>query len=302
MVAAQQVGEYLFDLLMPPPILVAFSRAYSILQEGEHLRLRLNVRPPELARLPWELLYNRYEQTFLVTRRTMPLVRFVDSNPSPLTRHGNTDETKSLLVQSNPKDLEPLNLLASELAILKSLGRHSDITTLNKVTPSRLREKLQSERFHIFHYDGHSHLEPDSKDGFLSLEDKNGFTRHLNATELSNYLDGTGIKLVVLASCESSATSQRFIGIAQHLIKANSNIHAVVAMQFSVSDVAAIAFSQGFYKALVTGFPIDIAMSAGRLAVIETINDSESIEWATSVIFMRTNDGNLFNFQKGQQS
>lgn len=284
---------------MPRPILAAFQRAHVMLEPDQLLRLRLNIRPSELARLPWELLYDKYEELFLATRRTMPLVRFIDSGTIPL-KQLDFDDLKTLLVQANPKDSEPLNLRSSERAIFQTLGRHSDITILNRPTSLRLRERLQNNTvvFHLLHYDGHSSIEHgDVQNGYLVLEDDEGFSQHLSAAELSNYLDGTRVRLVTLASCQSSATSQRFIGIAQRLMKSNSNLHAVVAMQFAVTDVAAIAFNEGFYKSLIGGSPIDVAMSVGRLAIMEATG-IDSVEWATPVIYMRTNDGHIFKFNK----
>lgn len=66
------VGAWLFGLLMPPPILMAFGSVRRGLPEHTRLRLRLNIRPPELARLPWELLFNLYDESFVATRRSQP--------------------------------------------------------------------------------------------------------------------------------------------------------------------------------------------------------------------------------------
>ena len=57
-------------------------------------------------------------------------------------------------------------------------------------------------------------------------------------------------RLVVLNSCQSGAggTTDLFSGTAAAL--AHSGIRAVAAMQFSISDAAALAFARGFYTAL----------------------------------------------------
>ena len=50
----QLIGEWLFNILLPTPILMALGSTRQALSDGVRLRLRLNIRPPELARLPWE--------------------------------------------------------------------------------------------------------------------------------------------------------------------------------------------------------------------------------------------------------
>ena len=108
--AMPQIGAFLFSALMPPPILLAFGKANRALPKDTQLRLRLNIRPPELARLPWELLFNPYDEFFVATRRSQPVVRFLDSSAHPVASLQIEDTLKVLLVQANPFDLPPLNL------------------------------------------------------------------------------------------------------------------------------------------------------------------------------------------------
>jgi hypothetical protein len=64
---------------------------------------------------------------------------------------------------------------------------------------------------------------------------------------------------------------------------------AVVAMQFPITDDAAIRFARTFYKCVAKGLPIDAAVAEGRKALF---ND-EAADWATPVLCLRTDDGNL---------
>ena len=63
---------------------------------------------------------------------------------------------------------------------------------------------------------------------------------------------------------------------------------AVVAMQFPISDKAAIAFSETFYQRIAKGDPVDVAMAEGRKKLWHLE------EWATPVLFLRSKDGVLF--------
>src|SRR5204863_108328 len=67
---------------------------------------------------------------------------------------------------------------------------------------------------------------------------------------------------------------------------------AVIAMQHSISDEAAITFSRTFYQHLAAGDPVDAAVTEGRKAVHSA--NPAGMEWATPVLFMRTPTGELY--------
>jgi len=78
---------------------------------------------------------------------------------------------------------------------------------------------------------------------------------------------------------------------AQKLIR--QGIPAVVAMQFEITDSAAITFAEGFYKAAADGYPVDAALAESRKAVFREGNE---LEWGTPVLYLRSQDGRIFNF------
>ena len=100
------------------------------------------------------------------------------------------------------------------------------------------------------------------------------------------------IRLVVLNSCEGSrgAVDDPFSGVASSLIE--RGIPAVIGMQFEITDRAAILFGSEFYTALANGMPVDIAVAEARRGIYADDND---IEWGTPVLFMRVEDGQLFD-------
>ena len=69
-------------------------------------------------------------------------------------------------------------------------------------------------------------------------------------------------------------------------------IAAVLAMQYEITDRAAIEFSRTFYEALAYGLPIDASVSDARVSVNIEVNNS--FEWGTPVLYMRSLDGVLF--------
>jgi hypothetical protein len=82
-----------------------------------------------------------------------------------------------------------------------------------------------------------------------------------------------------------------YAGISAALVMAG--VPAVVAMQFPISDRAAIEFTNCLYPRLAQGYPLDSAIAEARKAI--RIADRKSLEWATPVLFMRTPDGRLFD-------
>jgi hypothetical protein len=87
-----------------------------------------------------------------------------------------------------------------------------------------------------------------------------------------------------------------FAGVATSLIR--QGIPAVVAMQFEITDEAAITFASEFYAAVADGYPVDAAVSEARKAIYAHPND---VEWGTPVLYSRAPDGVLFNLQRDPQ-
>jgi formylglycine-generating enzyme required for sulfatase activity/ABC-type branched-subunit amino acid transport system substrate-binding protein len=103
------------------------------------------------------------------------------------------------------------------------------------------------------------------------------------------------LRLVFLNACETARVSKQagldpFAGVAAAMVMAG--IPAVVAMQFPITDEAAIRFAGRFYPLLAAGEPVDYAVGQGRLAI--RVAESETLEWATPVLFMRAPDGAIF--------
>jgi hypothetical protein len=69
-------------------------------------------------------------------------------------------------------------------------------------------------------------------------------------------------------------------------------IPAVLAMQFEITDQAAIVLSQVFYEALADGYPAEAALTEARKAIFASSND---VEWGTPVLYLRAPDGHLFD-------
>ena len=80
-------------------------------------------------------------------------------------------------------------------------------------------------------------------------------------------------------------------------------------MQVPISDCAAKAFSEAFYRRLVAEDPVDLAINEGRMAI--AASRGGSCEWATPVLLSALVDGRLFeivvppaerDFRKGREA
>jgi tetratricopeptide (TPR) repeat protein len=103
--------------------------------------------------------------------------------------------------------------------------------------------------------------------------------------------DLRSLRLAVLNACEGARTSRTdpFAGTAQSL--AQEGIPAVIAMQFEITDEAAITFAHEFYQAVADGYPVDAALAEARKAIFAQGND---VEWGTPVLYLRSPNGQIF--------
>lgn len=290
-----EIGSLFFNALFSRRISRAFGRSYNAIPAGESLRLKLAIQPAELAALPWELLYDPDEGVFLAARLSYPVIRHIESG-IPVASPISTTKLKILYLQASPIDLPPLDMEKSEKAISEALGTKAEITAIRAARPDQLQQMLRQD-FHVLHYDGHAYFSEEQQSGSICLEDDQKNTHQVSGETLAAYLDGSSIRLVVLAACQSGMDSpeKRFSGIAQGLLK-TSSLPAAIAMQFSVRDDAAIAFNRGFYSALGDGYPVEASVVEGRKSILQILADDPfaAPDWATPVLFMRSQTGLLF--------
>lgn len=284
----QDLGSALYRAAFPPPVALAYTHATAQLAEGACLGLHLLLRPPELNALPWELLYDEEREDFLSLRRTHSLVRFIESNlPAPALP--SQTAWRVLYLPSAPHDLPPLDLAAGERALRRALGEEAALSVVRPATLAALRQKLE-EPFDVLHYDGHAAYDPGTQSASLYLQDEQGQARALGGELLAAFVAGTGIRLAVLAACETGQDGirRRSSGLA-HRLMVSSNLAAVAAMQFQVGDAAMPAFVGGFYAALGGGQPLERALLDGRRAIVEAQGGDPFAgpDWAAPVLFLR---------------
>jgi CHAT domain len=292
----EDFGGQLFQAAFSGPVRSFLDRSLAA-AESKNAGLRIRLRlPPELANIPWEYLYDRESAGFVSLSPETVLVRYVEM-PRPPRPFPVSPPLRILAMISAPSDVPELesddewDKLTAALTGLTGQGM-VQVDRLEAGTLAALQRPLRQHEYHVLHFVGHGMYDEDAQDGALALEGADGRMRLVTGRDLGVMLRGhPSLRLVVLNACEGarSARDDPFGGVAQALVR--QGIPAVIAMQFEISDPAALIFSQFFYQAIADGLPVDLAMVEARKAMFAA---GSEVEWATPVLYLRSPDGHIF--------
>jgi formylglycine-generating enzyme required for sulfatase activity len=303
--AALDFGAALFDALMAGEVGRRYDVCGRIAAEQEAgLRLRLRIQAPELAALPWEYLYDRRADAYLCLSRHTPVIRCPEL-PQPVQPFRVAPPLRVLGVLASPPDLPKLDLETERERIARALqGVQAaglvEWTWLEGQTWRDVQRAMRSGPWHILHFLGHGGFDEQAGEGVIYLADEAGRAAPLRASQLGQLLSNQrSLRLAVLNACEGGRASQAdvFSSTAAALIR--KGIPAVLAMQYEISDAAAVELGRSLYEALADGLPVDAAVAEARQAVY--LSAADSIEWGVPVLYLRAPDGVLFDLQAGRQ-
>jgi hypothetical protein len=294
-------GGQLYRALFHDDLLISLERSLgeaAANDAGLRLRLRLS-DTPELAEWPWEFLYDEVRNRFVCLTDRTPLVRFLEV-PDPPRPLPVSPPLRVLVMISSPHDpgfaeLDVEQEWTKLHGVLDGLEQAGlvQLERLEAATLGALRQHLRRDDWHVFHFIGHGGFDTHAQDGVLVLEDQAGGSRLVTAQALGVPLHNHDpLRLVVLNACEGARSdpTDPFAGTAQTLIQ--QGIPAVVAMQFEITDPAAIVFTSELYAAVADGYPLDAALSQARQAIYTDVSE---VEWATPVLYLRAPDGRIFD-------
>ena len=300
MARAKDFGSRLFASLFEGDVKELYRSSFRDAQdENQGLRITLSLTgAPELSQIPWEYMYDH--PSFLSISTWTPIVRYLDI-PKPRKPLQITLPLRILGVVSAPSDAEPIDVATEKAKLGQALAPLVEsgwlaIDWLETASLLSLQRQLRRADYHVFHYIGHGGYDRDADDGVLLFEDEHGFSKRITGVQLGTILqDEISLRLAVLNACEGgrSSVEDPFSGVATSLIE--REIPAVIGMQFEITDRSAIVFASEFYSALADGYPVDSALAEARKAIYADDND---VEWATPVLFMRVQDGSLFEIPK----
>ncbi len=303
----QAAGSALYESVFADAVEQAFVRSRDLAKaKGAGLRVRLRFgQTPELAGIPWEYLYRKSERKWLSLSTETPIVRYVDlaDTIEPLqvdlplrvlvVLPSVDDAARGLDVEAERRAIEGASRALVEAGFV-------EILPLQPATMTGLRAALTNTDIHIVHFIGHGTFDAASNEGMLVFDSEDGSLQRVTGSVLGSVLDEfDSVRLVILNACEGamSSPSDSFAGAAQSLIA--NRIPAVVAMQTEITDAAAITFAKHFYAGITRGEPIDTAIVMARQALTGDATQS-LVEWGTPALYMRADEGRLFDIPVGR--
>jgi hypothetical protein len=300
---AQEMGQTLFASLTREKSIYACYHTSRVQaqKESKGLRLRLRFEVPELARLPWEYLFDPDLEgdkgDFLSLSKKTPIVRHleVELPVEPLTLE------PPIRILGMVGARHGLNVAAEQQSMAQAIEhliekRAIQLTWVEGSTWRDLAGALRRGPWHVFHFIGHGGFDEQTGEGLILLEPEgeDGVPHRFPARELGRLLaDHAPLKLAVLNSCEGARASRTGLFSSTGAILAGRGVPAVVSMQYEITDRAAVEFSRTFYDSLAEGEAVDAAVADARQAIKMALG--ETVEWGTPVLHMRAKDGVLFH-------
>ncbi len=285
-------------------------------EEDPHIRMRLKLifhKPAEnLGRLPWEFLFipadkSDIERGFFFSGQKTELIltRFVQP-PNLLQKQ----EMEKFLEQFEAKQ-EDLRILIAVSRAEVGLGKideketdalvkeiqdrvRANLTVLKDPSYNDLREHIDTiVKPHILHFIGHGKpgglaIFKDPQDPDYDVDEGGKQIRWITSQQFRNLFNNVKPRLVFLHACKGAApdSHEGFNSTARELVYAE--ISAVVAMQYSISNLDAGKFARKFYQEIGNGRDIDEAVKAGRMELGETFPPWEHPRFGTPVVYLLT--------------
>lgn len=276
---------------------------------GDARRVLLQIEPPELVSLPWELLARDGVQLMNLPRR--PICRWSGSGaalppPEWPLRVLIVDGGEEILPGGNGQPAQGVVEAGQEIAqVIQAINDHdanADIDLLVLTRPTRGQilqafedppaterpEPHQGFRPHILHFIGHGNVA--AGQAFLQLWDAQGQNSvdWLAADIRTDFMAAHRPRLVILNACKSGAAAGDGLwSLTDAFLRAG--IPAVIGMRANVSGQHARLLSSALYRALVQGKALDEAMVLARREVWTALqqNSSQRLEWAAPTLEVR---------------
>lgn len=245
-------------------------------------RLILQIDPPELLPIPWELACTGKPEApvwlgpFGIVRTHNPGATPDPSTPWPL---------RFLVVVGCPADEEKDLQVDSEIARLERTflpwGRSIDLHVLRRPAAADLEMWLEQFQPHVFHFAGHAGRHPDTdQQGLLFAHPGGTWVWDVAAipTQLIQY--GWFPRFVFLNACRTAAETAESASVQAAFLA--HGVPAVLAMQADIRGSLAGIFAAALYQACAEGRCLREATRIARQALIRDglAHQLLSPEWA----------------------
>ncbi len=259
------------------------------------LCIRIAADATELEAIAWEALFDGEEFLAAGTKTTVSRLPLdvqpqaaLPAVPLPL---------KLFALVSSPLDLKDRSRLQMEReqeilleAINDPAGQGRIRADFEDEAKLEIVEGSLETPYQIFHFTGHG-IPPENGGGLL-LEDAQGKSRPTSVAEVLQSLQRgeNSLRLVVLSGCQTARTINvgGFRDMARGLLR--RNIPAVIAMQFSISDMGGLKFAEAFYSRIASGRTLELATHAARRALLLDDNYFLQADALAPVLLSANND------------
>ncbi|MEQ8536693.1 MAG: CHAT domain-containing protein [Coleofasciculus sp. D1-CHI-01] len=296
----QQLGIDLWNWLFAGSIQTTLAESRGIARgQNKSLRVRLEIRHPDLIPLPWEIMQEMAGKPAISLSTQLLFSRTTSNVDSlkPLIRH---DQALNILlvfgqdVHRSGGDHSAARLqLEQEATVLENAFQSCQkfnptavpcfVEKLLEPTPADLIAALDTGGYNILFYAGHGEPAPDGGLLFLSPD------APINGTELAQVLVRNQVTLAVFNTCWGAQPDQvegqtiPRSSLAEVLIQ--HGVPAVLGMRDSIADHEALSFIQSLAQALATGMPIDQAVAVARQQLL-TLYKFNQPAWTLPVLYM----------------
>jgi len=293
---AKKLGIELFNSLFQLEVKRLYDRVKArAVKEQYGICLRLRIVPAELSTLPWELLHDGERYLCLSSYPKILFARMPDAIVTNETL--NYDPPLRLLgIAACPHEHDELNVKSEKDYINTALEKHQQEKRVEveweKAKVSVLSDLRFGNPWHVLHFSGHGYFDKESKEGKIILEDAQGKGFEFDANRLKLALH-SDIQLVFLNACDTARGDplDYLSNFAYRL--AISGVPAIVAMQFKITDDAAIQFARVFYDRIARGDAVDEAVTEARHHICVSTR-ANSLEWIAPVLYISAANSVLF--------
>ena len=299
------VGGELFKAVFSGGALRQLDRAWTTARRsGRLLRVRLHDFPLALARLPWELIWDKRKRDdkrnerglFLAASPGVSLLRSFsqDYNPELSPTYS---PLRLIFIAASPPDLTSSQEIASALMlagfrrILHSWLGQGLVTLdyLDRACMSNIRDKL-TQGYDILLFVGHASLDEESGEGYLVLEaDEDVQGRRdwdrtrVSATNFAQVVVAGGPKLVILNACETAKGDDVHAGISIAETILSAGVPAVLALRYEMTQRDANHLQQILFLSLSQGLGLELAVTAVRRTFL-LLHGEDSLKWSTPIL------------------
>ncbi len=258
----EAIGRILGRALFTPRLRgLLLEQARAAAQRQARLQIQLQIGVPELAALPWEWMAIgsgkpwvpalREEYTLVrIGRQAVPAAPIVVPGPLRILAAGGAEQQAQLDAIS---------------AALRPIAREGlvAIDTLPNATLRSLSRALASKQYHILHLAAPVALTDDER---LVLD----LGQQIDSFDFADLLsDHPTLRLVLLAGDQGSGQSLCSAPALLGAVLMAESLPAAIAYSSPLAADVAAHFAANVYSELADGAPLDLAVTAGRRALIE---------------------------------